>query len=103
VQVYAITEGLPLQPLRHWFFHSAQKQPYISAALDTSYTELAHEKRRWLNEWAEALGAEVTETRDYDSRVKLRAACLVGGVPVSIETDVDHRCTCTGQCQGDVL
>lgn len=103
VEVYARTEGLPLQPVQHWFF-STIGQPHLGATLATGHgAAVAHEKRGWLRDWADALGAEVTEARDYGSNVKLRAACVIGGVPVVVETDVNHFCTCTGQCNGGDL
>ncbi|MEY9837400.1 hypothetical protein [Streptacidiphilus sp. EB103A] len=104
-EVYVRIEGLPLHPIGYWFFNSAgpTTPATLNGTLARDYDSPTHEKRQRLNEWAKALGAEITETRDYGSRIKLRATCVVGGVPVAVEVDVDHRCTCTGQCNGDVL
>jgi hypothetical protein len=100
VEVYARTEGLPLQPIQYWFL-STTGTPTLNGTLNTTGRALSHEKRQWLRDWAEALGAEAKETRDYGSRIKLRALVVIQGVPVAIETDADHNCLCTGECGGD--
>ena len=99
VEVHARTEGLPLAPLGSWFHHSAYGVS-LAGHLAVKHGSPAHEQRRLLHEWAEALGAGVTESRSYDSRVKLKAVTVLGGIPVTVQVEVDHQCTCTGQCNG---
>lgn len=102
VEVYARTEGLPLSPVRSWFVHPGLK-PSISGYMETDHRALAHVQRQRLAEWATALDAEVVESRSYSNKVQLTATTVLCGIPVSVQVDVDHYCTCTGQCRGDSL
>lgn len=101
-EVYALTEGMALRRVNSWYMVDSEFSTRLTARLRQTYGEPSSDRREALAAWAQALGTEVCEAPVSAGPESLvSTSFMVAGVKVTVQIEVEHSCTCTGQCAQD--